>query len=280
MITIANIKEAIISADMRKKSMLTKVNSDFICRNNDRENLKGGVYFSREDNRVEINKFVGLHKEGKNLIFEDINNNNDNYKCYYESSKINFDWYAIYNPQEPGANGYKIRYNVNNNKRVMIVSGPLTGCGFSILYKNGEIIVVHAGAENTNVNPNINPEERRKFINRDIYNTALCLTEGNPNLANGGLTYEELIIKLEEKEFKGYIFGKSELKTIMYSITQSITLETYTTQFQDNNGNLHDYLKADVVFIMNENLQTSVALRSIIDFNSVDRKVIQYISHI
>lgn len=138
-----------------------------------------------------------------------------------KKDKIPMQHYCVLNPDKPGAVGITIE--LNGEKRIMIASGKLSGCGFAVLTDvGGKVYVIHAGASDTS--PDVyaaSIDIKRQMINRDIFLMAMTLkmpeeydvwfpyVEGCLDIQNG-LTCEKLFCLLQSFGFQGFVYVRRE----------------------------------------------------------------------
>lgn len=168
--------------------------------------------------------------------------------------------YCVSNPQNAGAVGIEIIRT--NEARTLIASGPLSGCGFAVLFRCNQVFVIHAGGSN-DTKSDLPAEQRRELINRDIFLMANALS--GPEQYAGvqkndvGMTCQLLLEKIGEQRFQGFIYVAEDMEmSISDRNVQNLVLVSYTAT------NLYH----DVVCVMNECGNVSSALRTM-DFYKI-----------
>lgn len=183
-----------------------------------------------------------------------------------EEDTIDMQYYFVSNPDYPGAVGISIE--LTDEKRVMITSGGLSGCGFAVLRNDyGKVYVIHAGASNSF--PNVNAADidiRRQMINRDIYLMAVALQmpdcynkwlsyKGKDMDIQNGLTCEALFERLQECELEGITYVCRENKQLVCDADgMRLAVRSYTS---------HAF--HDVVAVINERGKMASTLRNLED---------------
>lgn len=151
----------------------------------------------------------------------------------YKDNGVPLEYYRIANPCKPGVKGKSIEL-YEPNKRKMIVSGCLSGCGFAVLVSDQKVHVIHAGASSDSGQPV--GKNRKLLINRDIYLMALALKdlERYPSSIDlstqekeNGITKEDLFVHISRMGMKGCIYVSDAQRMIINNTDHSLILKTY-----------------------------------------------------
>lgn len=200
-------------------------------------------------NRNESNEVMGIYTKKKQYS-----------EGFSYKSKVFMHHYFVQNPEVAGAVGIIII--PNGEYRTLIASGPLTGCGFAVLIWGGNIFVIHAGGSNDK-KEELTAERRRMMINRDIFLMANALIDSDnysnffrdsdQNYRDNGMTCEELFCKLQQQDFKGFIYvNKDNSQLICDKTDANLAIWSY-----------HENCLYDVVCVINEEGNMSSTIRKI-----------------
>lgn len=223
------------------------------------------VYISRAEPLKEpeqVNDGLAVHSllVSENRVFNDILLYSD--KAVYHYIRIPLRYFRVANPNTAGAVG--IVYGINDQERIMAVSGALTGCGFAVLTRGRQLYLIHAGGASgaSRTEPDA-AEARRMLVNRDIYLMARVLRQRIDGPQENALREEEiqngigrrrLFELIRNMGFKGFMAipaGIGEEKSIWPKEEPPLYLRTYFTVES----------KHDVLCVINENGIMSVGFR-------------------